>query len=142
MRNQVAQEQARIEQALAAIEDIVRAVDRGDLRALGRLRRYLVREMLGHFHRMELEIYPAMLRFAPAHAQEQLLSMQAEGKELALAYRLHIARWNADNLLTDWETYRRASLALILRMRRHFERSHRLIHPLLDTLPLAQRDAA
>jgi hypothetical protein len=142
MRNQVLQEQRRIEEALAAIEDIARSVEHGDLRELGRLRRYLVREMLGHFHRMELDVYPTLLRYGSADAHERVAAMRAEGRELARAYRLHIARWNADNLLSDWETYRRASLDLIARMRAHFERSRQRIHPLLESLPLVLRDAA
>jgi hypothetical protein len=125
-------------EALSELGDLTRA-GVPDRSKLATVRWKLTSSTVKRLRLLELRIYPALLPIAsPAEriALEQLATERRERRQLSAD---HVARWTLEHAITDWEGYRRASVAITSGALKRLSREREVLVPMIKRLEPAFR---
>lgn len=86
---------------------------------------------------VELEIYPALLVIASPQESAQLDELASERRERRQMSADHIASWSLERAVSDWDEYRKASMAIRSSTVTMLNREREVLVPLLQRLECA-----
>jgi len=124
---------AALESALQALDALTRKAvpDRGELAST---RLALSQASSRRTRCLNNDVYPAVLAMGDRAAQENVRALQSDGARLRAHSTEHVAAWNLDRAMNDWDGYRRASAEMRATMRDRLTRERTLLYPLLSAV--------
>jgi iron-sulfur cluster repair protein YtfE (RIC family) len=101
------------------------------------LRHELSSTLIAHLKAEDWLLYPQLIASTDAQVAATASAFSEEMGGLAVSYRHHCQRWNAEAIAADWAGYCRGSRDLIDALNSRITRENRDLYPLLERLDRA-----